>query len=134
MSISPEALELWNRNWSLRMIARHLGCSAMGVKKYLNRVGVDTRVKLIEVKCYVCGKSVNRNRARVRTNRKNFCGRQCYWKHLESVSSVRSRNGLRHARKKVARYMKLDHEMVVHHEDGNELNNELKNLVDFITA
>jgi hypothetical protein len=117
----------WRAGYSLRMIGGLYGASAMGVKKHLNRLGVDTgRVCLhFETICAHCGRvcRVPRYRYRVALERPWYCSQGC----RVGVSGGRAFGG----RRVISVFLRLRRGWVVHHEDGDDGNNELANLIVF---
>ena len=132
-----KALELWGEGWSLRMIGEYLGCSHAGVKKVLNILGVDTSKAATwrEVECIVCSKVVRRTRSHYRRVRHPCCSRECYFAWLEAGALGEGYAGGylgRLGRWKVEQeYGELPIGSVVHHENGDRTNNQLRNLVLF---
>lgn len=133
--IDDRAVELWEQDlYSLRMIGRVLGVSAAGVKKYLNRRGIETDGGPVLAVCDnpACGTSFRKPRAYKRGRRRNFCCPGCYYTVLGSSGYTENRQGQRIARRCVmgSGFM-LCPGMVVHHIDGDCGNNDIGNLMVF---
>lgn len=127
-----KAVELYRDTlYPLQDIAVLYGCSRMGVKKYLNRQGVDTSKRKLQIKCHQCGITFDRHRKHVRRSIHSYCSKQCYHKALHNPGLVIRRQGGRLAHKAVSKYMVLSKEQVVHHIDGNQNNNDIGNLIVF---
>jgi len=131
--IDSRAIEMWNNLYSMQMIADVMDVSRHGVKKYLNRHGIDTSNKGgCDVECNSCGVEFKKARYHVRQNIFNYCTPGCYYKSIENPAYVENRQRQRNARKTVRAcgYCLLWGE-VVHHKDGNTTNNDPNNLMVF---
>lgn len=127
--LTSEAITLFNEKlYSLRMIANKLGVTPMGVKKFLNRNGIDTKKRKWVVRCDECGKEFLKHRCQIRENEENFCSRECYFVHRHNPTAIIHRQSMRQARRIVERFFDLKIGHVVHHVDGNDYNNNPKNL------
>jgi len=131
--ITERAIELWNELYSLQMIADELGVSRAGVKKYLNRRGIDTGKRKWDVTCNECGVAFKKPRCQIRKNRFSYCTIACYIKAMRNPDYNENRQGQRIARKSVKSLFPLDPGNVVHHEDGDTTNNDPVNLMVFAT-
>ncbi len=125
------AVRLWGGLYSLQMIADVYGVSRAGVKKFLNRHGVDTRKRKWDVVCNQCGVEFKKPRCQIRKNRFNYCTVDCYIRSMENPDYFENRQGQREARKMVSAFFPLMPEHVVHHEDGNTTNNDPSNQMVF---
>jgi hypothetical protein len=121
---------------SMQEIADTMHVSRTAIHKFLVKSGVDTSKHKITVSCTTCGNPITRTRKRVRTQRNHFCGRECYNSFLDAGKSTytQNRHGQRIARSVVKQYFDIQPEHVVHHEDRNNFNNRLDNLMVFATA
>ena len=115
----------------LQAIGDSFKVSRVAVRNYLNRRGIDTSKRKYPVKCARCGRQVMRNKAWIRRVRHPYCGHKCYYKALPNPKANISRWGQMQARETVAQFFGLRPEHVVHHEDGNDLNNNPANLTVF---
>ena len=128
------ARDLWfNKLYSLQMIGDKLGFSRAGIKKCLNKHGIDTskaatRQNLI---CPVCGKTFKKYRAYARNTETPHCSKECYYKAIYNPDFVEWRHGTRIAREKISKVFDLQPEHIVHHIDSNERNNDMENLMVF---
>lgn len=130
--IDNRAIDLWNELYTLQMIADVIGVSRAGVKKYLNRHGVNTTKQGgVLVICDECGIDFRKPRCQVRKNRFNYCTIACYIKSMENPDYNENRQGQRVARYSIKSIFPLDPENVVHHKDSDTTNNEPSNLMVF---
>ena len=130
---SEEAVRLWeDEYYSANMIGSRLGFSRAGVIKCLNRNGIDTskgnRIRLI---CSYCGVPIDRTKARARAVGKPYCSTVCYHAAIHNEAYKPWRHGQRLARATVGAEFPLMPGHVVHHEDGDNHNNNLDNLMVF---
>ena len=128
--IDDRAIELWFKDLqSLQMIGDFFGVTRQAVKKWLNARGIDTGKW--EVVCEGCGEVFWRHRYQIRKTRLNYCSSKCYYEALHNLGYTENRNGQREARRVVKEFFPLAEGHVVHHIDGNTLNNEVSNLMVF---
>lgn len=81
--------------------------------------------------CFTCKKEFTRRCSRP-IGKRSFCSPHCYYRAIHNPNYRRDYdNGNYHARQAVKRYFHLRLGNVVHHKDGNCLNNELTNLAVF---
>lgn len=99
--------------------------------KFLNKRGIDTSKRPRKVKCYWCGKIVERPRCRIRRHKHFFCNFDCYRGWLQRGNYIASRQGSREARRLVSMFFKLKEGYIAHHIDGNQNNNDVSNLMVF---
>ncbi|MBW2647339.1 MAG: hypothetical protein JRE23_14415 [Deltaproteobacteria bacterium] len=130
--IDTRAVDMWNNLHSLQMIADELGVSRHGVKKYLNRHGIDTRKRKWEVVCHQCGEKFEKHRCQIRKNKFNYCSTACYHGNTRSPEYQVGRQDSRSARAAVRAcgYYMIDGE-AVYYKDGNTSNNDPSNLMVF---
>ena len=119
--------------WTLQECADVLHVSRTAVKRFLNKNGIDTSNKRIQVSCTTCGNTLERTRKRIKTQRNHFCSTDCYSSFLSVGKSiyVQNRHSQRMARRIVAKLFQLEPEYIVHHEDRNNYNNHPSNLKVF---
>ena len=119
-------------------IAGKYGVTRQGIYKMLKRHGVDPQdYGMIPVTCQACGKEILRNRAKLRRQKRIFCGRDCYYAWLEAHqdgSYNYNRNGMRIAREVVTRYYQLQPSNIVHHINRDTLDNNPRNLMVFANS
>ena len=117
---------------TLRQIAPLVGMTAQAILKRLRKAGVRrTDGTHVQTECGTCGNLVDRTRKRWKINRQSFCNTDCYAVYLQNPSYNPWRQGSRIARAIVAEHFRLLPEHVVHHEDANQRNNDLRNLKVF---
>ena len=130
--IDDRAIELFEKDlYSLQMIGDFFNCSRQAVKKWLNKKGIDTSYHAPIVECSECGKSFKKSRSNFRIRRKHYCSIKCYHKALENSEYYYNRQGMREARKMVSYFFPLSENNIVHHIDGDNLNNDPVNLIVF---
>ena len=130
---TEEAIRLWvDCYYSANMISKAMGFSRAGVIKCLNRNGIDTsKANRVTLLCSQCGKPVSRTKARARAVDKPYCSRACYHAAIHNKAYRPWRHGQRMARTTVEAMFPLMPGNVVHHEDGDNHNNSLNNLMVF---
>lgn len=132
--ITEEAIPLFQKHYySLQMIAEVFGVSRVGVKKFLNKNGVDTsRGREFWQECEKCGARFRVQRKELREEKRRFCSRDCYRYALrEGGIFEANRTGARRSRLIVNEFFPLEEGMVVHHEDGKQANYRIDNLKVF---
>ena len=116
-------------------IAKRYSLTRQRIWQVLKAAGVDTTKKgaMIKVICAYCGGEFKRIRCQVRKSKNNFCSNECYYAWLSDRSSNHEpwRHGMRIGRAVASKYLYLEPEYVVHHEDGNNRNNDVSNLKVF---
>jgi len=113
-------------------LAKRYGVKRQGIYKLLKRNGVDTSKRSYPVKCHYCEKVFYRTKSLIRKYKHHFCNQDCYYAFLEMGGIYKPwRHGSRIAREKVGRLFKLLPGYIVHHEDKNQFNNDMKNLKVF---
>lgn len=128
-----------NQLFSLEMVAQQFKVSRMSIKKLLNSVGVKTSYDATrpQCECAVCGKPFTKTRSRKRnqTGWNDYCSRQCYYKAIEGFGFPDNRVSRREARLKMAiqiiASLKLPEGSIIHHIDGNQANNDARNIILF---
>jgi hypothetical protein len=119
---------------TMDQIGREYGVTRQGVYYYVKKYGIDSdKAENVDFKCDTCGKNSRVNRKRWIRSIKHFCGFECYKKYLGGKEYNQSRTGQRIGRsvmeKRLGRLLKFGE--VVHHIDGNNNNNDVKNLMLF---
>lgn len=120
-------------------IAKFYNVQRQTIFLILKKLGIETskeKAGNIIVTCTMCGKESKKLRSKVRKNKHIFCNSACYYAWLDRESANRhkyidSMTGRREARKTVSQYIELKEEYIIHHEDRNQLNNDVKNLKVF---
>lgn len=120
----------------LQDIANKFNKTRMGVKYFLNKLGIDTSKKIYKVNCKVCLKEFTRNKKRIRNALTGlFCSNDCYIKHLrDNAIGITNRQAQRLSRKLMTSYCKDNNinilpTNIVHHIDGNDFNMDIHNLM-----
>jgi hypothetical protein len=85
----------------------------------------------LEIECSNCGKYFHRYALIAKARIRNFCSYECYWGFIHNPNYLQNRHGQRIGRKKISKYFSFSKKNVVHHKDGNDLNNEISNLAVF---
>ena len=125
-----------NKLLSMITLAAQYGITRQGVFKVLQRAGIDTSraVAWLTVSCTCCGKAFLKRRCQIRKQKHVFCCEKCYYAWLQHGNGnplVVHRQGLRIARDVVSKYHTLLPGELVHHEDRNQNNNHISNLIVF---
>ena len=133
MKIDDRAIGMFENDlFSLQMIGDFFGATRQGVKKFLNKRGVDTSKRKYKIECDECGNEFEKTKSYIRNRTKNYCSPECYYAAIHNPNYNQNRQGQRNARNVVR---ELGHillsEEVVHHEDGNTENNDPMNLKVF---
>ena len=132
--ISDKAIGMFKDElMSMEQIGRVFGASRTAVKKFLNKHGVFTGKGQFSIICANCGVKVYRPRCQIRGKIHSFCTEKCYFEYLDNPSYQQSRQGQRLARREIEKKFGYMEGYVVHHKDGNDLNNVLGNLMVFKT-
>ena len=117
-------------------LAAQYGMTRQGILKALQRSGIDTSKQRIEVTCDCCGKVHTRAKCQIRRRTHMFCSHECYSAFLAAGNGNPYRvsdAGRKIARQIVERYHHLEPGHIVHHEDRNQYNNTIENLMVFAT-
>lgn len=117
---------------TIRQIAKLAEVSHTYIWKILQNYGVKAiDGERVNTSCAFCGKTITRLRCKTRNNYKSYCNQDCYIASLENPGYKPWREGQRLARAIVGQYFKLSPENIVHHEDGDNRNNDRNNLKAF---
>lgn len=133
IKLTPEAVTLRAKGWTHKEIAEHFGCARHTVGQYLagRAAGRPERFVPDVKECSMCGVEVSLTGSR-RDTVNVYCSTECYTKALRVAPYIRCVYSTRQARKIVTRlYGTLPEGSIVHHQDGNDRNNETDNLVLF---
>lgn len=112
-------------------LAAKYGMTRQGIHKMLKLSGVDTTRRKWLVSCSTCGEEIERHRCAIRKQLNHFCCNECYYAFLEAGNGnpyISNRHGQRIGRRKVSELFELQEGHIVHHEDRNNLNNQVWNL------
>ncbi len=116
-------------------LAEKYDITRQGVWKVLTRHGVDTSKRKLKVQCYWCGGWFLRTKARIRASTRSFCCTEHYDLYLRELGAdyIENRQGGRIGRAVVSEHFDLEPGHIVHHEDKNQLNNDVRNLRVFVS-
>ena len=119
-----------NQHLTMREIGLLEGISGVAVWKILHKQEISAADgERVSLTCPECGKAFTRTRARVRKTRVPRCSVGCYRAARRKPTFVGWRQGMRRARAEVMRAgFPLTSAHVVHHVDGNQRNNDRRNL------
>jgi hypothetical protein len=116
-------------------IGKIIGMSRTAICKRLKKWGIDSKMGTwVRVVCSFCGcdwivqRSTWRN---WKPDEHHYCRSACYYAARENSSYHPWRHGQRLARAIVAQYFDLQSDQIVHHEDGDNHNNDRANLKVF---
>ena len=114
-------------------LAEKYGKTRQGIWKILKVRYVDTTKRQLKVECKWCEKVFDRTKGRIRSQKYHFCSIDCYYSYMHDIgiNYKPNRHGQRISRIKVSKYFELLPGMVVHHEDGDNMNNQIENLKVF---
>lgn len=127
----PQAIHLYTvEHKTLAEIGTHFGVSRVAVWKRLRKAGIGREEGTwVAIKCSFCGNPFRQRRSRWRKSLEHYCTSECYFAGLENNSTyIAWRHGSRLARALASQHFELEPEHIVHHQDGNQRNNDLSNL------
>jgi len=117
---------------SAQAIATRYNRTRQSVYKLLKSHNIDPNdYAQLTVSCTACGAQIQRPRCHVRDRKHLFCGSGCHTAYQEAMNNGsydQNRRGQRVARSVVSRYHQLQPGEIIHHIDGNTLNNHPTNL------
>jgi hypothetical protein len=126
------AIDMFNKQlMSCNQIAKSFNVSRPTIWKYLRKHGVNTSKDNSFAICKQCGISFKKTRCRIRNTTHQFCSRVCYFNYIKNPNYNSHRQGQRIARQVFEREICFTHDWVIHHADGNNDNNNIKNLWAF---
>lgn len=128
-----DILNFWYAGKTLQEIANEYDVTRQAVKYHLNKRGISTgkRSKKIDLVCVKCGKVFKRLKSYSMRSNRIYCSHECYFASLHNPGYNQNRQGQRIARRVVSEIFDFESGHVVHHEDGDCMNNELSNLIVF---
>lgn len=128
--LTPEVFDLRAKGWTLQKIANQFGVSKAAVSLYISRPRTRFNTPSIERHCTGCGKPGWYSKEQDPNTA--YCSTNCYFESLRDHPYQPNRHGQRLGRKAVTNfYGQIPDESVVHHVDGNCMNNVRQNLVLF---
>jgi hypothetical protein len=119
---------------TMAQIGSELGKTRQAIWYLIRKYGIDvSKAERFDVRCDICSKVFSLTRKRFTKSIKHFCSRGCYKKYLHNPDYIGWRNGQRIGRYTLESSLqrRLRPGEVVHHIDGNDMNNELGNLMLF---
>ncbi len=117
---------------TMEEIGKLSGISRQGVKKILDKTWVKSNHgEWVDTHCDTCGSPIRVNRCRWRKSKTHYCNIDCRVASLQNATYKPWRQGQRLARVIVKQYFDLQPEHITHHKDGDNRNNDLKNLSVF---
>ena len=139
-TLTPEILEelYLNRHLTYQQIGDFAGVSRQRICQLIKIYGIDTSTAVrFKVICPQCSKEFETVRSKYRIHVFHYCSQSCYTAHKKSVNDSYSPD--RQAQL-IARAVMSDHlqrpltdSEVVHHEDGDQSNNDIENLILFVS-
>lgn len=118
---------------SPQMIGEKFNKTRQRIWQLLNKYKLYDNQRVTRV-CVKCKKSFRVVRSRARSFPPKYCSDTCYHEHRQEVGNYNpSRQGQRIGRKVIEDWLgfKLPVGFVIHHEDGNTVNNEPENVFVF---
>ncbi len=120
----------------LREIMQRTGMTRQGIWKRLKHAGCFIPRRAPEgapgiwvvVSCAWCGQPIRKRKRLALRSLHHFCNETCHYASLEAPGYYPWRQGCRLARAIVAQHFTLEPQHVVHHKDGDNRNNDRKNL------
>lgn len=115
-------------------IGEKIGRTARAVCERLASAGITSEQgEWVDVLCAFCEEPLRVTRKRWRRSRRLYCRPQHYYAARVNPAYIRSVYGTQLARAVVSQHFPLMPEYIVHHLDGNNRNNDLANLVVYIS-
>lgn len=126
-----------NKHFTYQEIADIYEITRAYVSKLIKEYNIDTsKGERFTIECDQCHKPFEIYRKRFRSSSLNYCSTGCYQAHRVSLSGYKpSRQGQRIARAVMASHLGRDllTSEVVHHLDGDDMNNDINNLLLFVS-
>ena len=119
-------------HWTMEEIGRFYGVTRQAVYKHLKKAGIKAHQgEQVQVNCVVCGQEFQMYRKRYKLTKRPHCSNECYLVTRMNPDYIPWRQGSRIARLLVSQYFPLKPEHVVHHQDSNQRNYKIENLMVF---
>ena len=139
--VSKEELEAMylEQHLTMQEIGSIFNVTRQAVLKALNKHQVDkSKAERFVVPCDYCKKPVECTRKRWRAWHTRYCNQNCYHAHRAAITPFEGRpwrQGMRIARKVMEAHLgrELKAGEVVHHEDLDNTNNNIDNLILFVS-
>jgi predicted RNA-binding Zn-ribbon protein involved in translation (DUF1610 family) len=124
------AVEMYTvQHLTMQQIADKIGYSKCYVGQRLKAAGISSEQgEWVDVECAECGSNFKVERARSRKSANKYCTDACYFAARATTNYKPNYQGQRIGRKVVSGYFVLPPGSIVHHEDGDNLNNDPFNL------
>lgn len=120
------------KHLTMQEIADRIGMSKTAICKRFKKFGVRSNDgEWVRLLCDFCGKETRIRRCQWKKSIHHYCSAPCYYADIENHGYYPWRQGQRLARAIVNQYYRLDTDMVVHHKDGDNRNNDRSNLAVF---
>ena len=138
-TLTKERLEdlYLNKHLTYQEIADIYEITRAYVAKLIKEYSIDTsKGERFSIKCDNCHEPFEIYRKRFKSSSLNYCSKACYQAHRVSLSDYKpSRQGQRIARAVMTAHLGRDllTAEVVHHRDGDTLNNDIDNLILFVS-
>ena len=116
---------------TMQQIGDRLGCTRSNIHHKIRRFKIDgSTAGRFNIKCDKCGKLYSITRKRFKLTVKHFCSMSCYADYMHNPEYIQYRNGQTKGRSVMAKSLgrSLRDGETVHHEDGNNMNNDISNL------
>jgi len=138
MRIRPEDVKtiefmLMEKHMRMDEVASKIGVSRQRIWQICKKHGIN-QYRPIERTCVYCEEKFTATRAQVRRGYALYCSENCYFTHRREIGDyIPRRHGQRIGRKKIEEWLgfPLPDGYIIHHEDGNQNNNDFKNLFVF---
>lgn len=126
-----------NKHLTYQEIADIYEITRAYVAKLIKEYSIDTsKGEKFIINCDNCQQPFEIYRKKFKNSSLHYCGNACYQAHRTSFSNYKSsRQGQRIARAVMANHLgrELSALEVVHHVDGDNMNNDLDNLILFVS-
>jgi len=121
-------------------IARIYSRSRQMVYKWFKQHGIERKDYFVWFKCDYCGQVGKSRKKTYAKSEKHFCSKECYQHgYMHNPEYRQRRQGQRIGRILMKEFLEahgilMNYDMVVHHVDGDNNNNDLSNLMVFNNA
>jgi predicted transcriptional regulator len=136
--LDEEVINLWNKGYSATRIGKSYGVTRHAIYKYLhsNEIKLKDREvtrQRVNLTCKTCGIEYSMVKSRVGKWSNTYCSSGCFRKSQGSLEYNRNRQGQIIARKVInSVYPVVGGDYVIHHVDGDPMNNRIENLMIFL--
>jgi YHS domain-containing protein len=126
-----KAIQQYRNLLSCVMIAKTQGVSRQAVFAALKKAGISTQKGPITIQCSVCKTKLKRTKSKTRGAIHNFCGQKCYLEFTKTPKYQSHRINQNTAKRELEKTLGVNTLFIAYHRDGDESNNEPKNLIAF---